>query len=54
MSILAIVSEKQSNKKKTQKAPFSLPAIAIKMFAAANWYWTNLILTVAQGQYSLV
>jgi len=53
MSILAIVSERWSNKK-TQKVLCSLPAIAIKMFAAANWYWTISILTVAQGQYTLV
>lgn len=53
MSILPIVSEKWSNAK-PQEDLFSLPTIAIKMFAAANWYWTNLILTVAQGQYTLV
>lgn len=43
--------ERQKN---PQKSLFSLQTIAIKMFAAANWYWANLILTVAQGQYTLV
>lgn len=51
-------TKKQTNKtsqnKTKQKALFSLPIIAVKMFVAANWYWTNLILTVAQVQHNVM
>lgn len=43
---------KTSQNKTQQKALFSLPTIAVKMFAAANLHWTNL--RVAQVQHNLM